>query len=524
MLSIMVPRSCKDFACRIFIASNVVMLAVCFLLFPESCFAQPKKLTWEAPKDAQTSGVVGYRVFCRQERERFDYSAPVWEGDETSCTVANLKDDVVYYFVVRAVDKFDNMSGNSNEAANRLAGFYISGPGWIKENSANSYTAVAKFKDGTIQPATKSNWAVDSPFTSGTIVWNVDLSERFFQLIASEVPTSQKVTIEAEFTFDVETIVDERSIWLINDEDKDDIDNDGMPNYWEARYDFDPLVDDAGEDADNDCLTNLREYEEGTDPTAVDTDMDGSDDEWEIGHGFDPIDAESRPQLPLMAVDNVKVNNDWKYVELHEGFSDPVVVAKPISLSGTDPAVVRIRNVASSGFEIRVQEWDYLDGVHSVEEIGYLVMESGSYVLSDGSHVEARKFSSAAGGFEDVLFEQSFRETPVVVTTIAGYNDPSAVTSRVRNISKEGFKFRMQGEEASYQHHARENISYIAWEPSYSSIGGMTFEIGRTGNAVQHRPYDVVFDQSFDNVPTFLADMQTCDGGDTANLRWQDKN
>jgi len=45
-----------------------------------------------------------------------------------------------------------------------------------------------------------------------------------------------------------------------------DTDNDGMPDCWELRY-FGDLVQNADDDYDHDGLTNLQEYQIGTDPT-----------------------------------------------------------------------------------------------------------------------------------------------------------------------------------------------------------------------------------------------------------------
>ena len=45
-----------------------------------------------------------------------------------------------------------------------------------------------------------------------------------------------------------------------------DTDGDGMSDGWEAQYLFDPLVDDANEDGDGDGMSNLDEFDSGTDP------------------------------------------------------------------------------------------------------------------------------------------------------------------------------------------------------------------------------------------------------------------
>ncbi len=51
-----------------------------------------------------------------------------------------------------------------------------------------------------------------------------------------------------------------------------DFDNDGMPDSWEKKYNLKYDVNDANEDPDNDGLTNLQEYEKGTNPLAAEKD------------------------------------------------------------------------------------------------------------------------------------------------------------------------------------------------------------------------------------------------------------
>ena len=61
-------------------------------------------------------------------------------------------------------------------------------------------------------------------------------------------------------------------------------------------------------------------------------------------------------------------------------------------MENLEPAVVRIRKVDSTGFEIKIQEWDYLDGKHDHETVGYVVVEKGSYLLPGGIVMGGRKY------------------------------------------------------------------------------------------------------------------------------------
>jgi len=72
-----------------------------------------------------------------------------------------------------------------------------------------------------------------------------------------------------------------------------DTDNDGIPDGWEVKNGLDPLIDDSGEDLDNDSLTNLDEYQVGTNPLNSDTDSDGIPDKWEVDNNLDPTRDDS---------------------------------------------------------------------------------------------------------------------------------------------------------------------------------------------------------------------------------------
>ncbi|TFF88086.1 MAG: hypothetical protein EU548_09330 [Promethearchaeota archaeon] len=79
--------------------------------------------------------------------------------------------------------------------------------------------------------------------------------------------------------------------------DNPDTDGDGLLDGDEVKlYLTDPLVADADKDSDGDGLTNVEEIEEyGTDPIDADTDGDGYTDYEEVQKGSDPLDSSSKP-------------------------------------------------------------------------------------------------------------------------------------------------------------------------------------------------------------------------------------
>jgi len=71
------------------------------------------------------------------------------------------------------------------------------------------------------------------------------------------IPASQSISIPTTETVD---------IILLRDHDQD-----GMPTSWEEEWGLDPYQDDANEDPDEDGLSNLQEYQLGSQPTTFDS-------------------------------------------------------------------------------------------------------------------------------------------------------------------------------------------------------------------------------------------------------------
>lgn len=232
-------------------------------------------------------------------------------------------------------------------------------------------------------------------------------------------------------------------------------------------------------------------------------------------------DARQGDGFPI-EVGEVIVANDWQWVEFGRRFENPVVVANPPSFNDADPALVRISGVEPTGFWIRIQEWDHLDGIHAFETLHYIVMERGTHRLPNGQQVEAGTLIQSGRDFSNLGFAAPFDQAPVVLASVISENDPSAVTTRIRQVTRKGFQLRMDEQESSTVGHGAETVSYIAWPASQGKLDALTYRVGRTGTKVTHQPFKLNFGKGLSQSPAFLAQLQSTNTTDPAALRYRD--
>jgi hypothetical protein len=215
----------------------------------------------------------------------------------------------------------------------------------------------------------------------------------------------------------------------------------------------------------------------------------------------------------------------WQTVPLSRSYQNPVVIARPMSSNGSDPAVVAMRNVGAESFEVRVSEWAYLNGIHSAgERLFYMVAEAGVQELA-GLLVEAGSRDSNVllrNGWEDVTLASPFPAVPAVFAGMMTSNGADPTTVRMRDRTATGFRFAMQEEEVKTDLHGTETIGWISVQQgrSVTADGRVVSVFDSSANAAWT---PIAFGETFGGrFPFLLAQMASSGGQDPAELPFSD--
>ena len=210
-------------------------------------------------------------------------------------------------------------------------------------------------------------------------------------------------------------------------------------------------------------------------------------------------------------------------IQLENSYNNPVVFALPLSRNGGDPAIARITDIQNNSFTAFLQEPEYKNGRHTKESFSYIVLEAGSWQLSDGSLLEVGLLNSdkvTKLGWENVEFENTFNNTPVVLSQVQTMNDDEFVRTRQKNPHVNGFSLSMEEEELlRTSGHGSESVGWLAMESGQGSWGEVDYQAGSTGDEVTHNWHTINFEQKFTESPHLFASLASYDGGDSSGLR-----
>ncbi|MEM7513776.1 MAG: PA14 domain-containing protein [Bacteroidota bacterium] len=225
-------------------------------------------------------------------------------------------------------------------------------------------------------------------------------------------------------------------------------------------------------------------------------------------------------------IDQVSVNHKWKYVAFDKTYENPVVVAGGPSYNGGDPTTVRIKNISSEGFMIRLDEWACQDEWHTFETVPYMVVEAGVYRLPNGRKLMAGKAENVNHRWTNIRFPQEFDRVPVVFASVASVRGGHSVVVRIRHnrkkkVTRSQFSAKLQEDRTSDKWHTKEDLCWIAVEAGRYRGGEATnFQFGRTKRIHDHRWSRVILGRGLGEKPIFFSSIITFHGGHTSNVRY----
>jgi hypothetical protein len=161
--------------------------------------------------------------------------------------------------------------------------------------------------------------------------------------------------------------------------------------------------------------------------------------------------------------------------------------------NGSNPCHVRLRNVESNSFQFRIEEWQYLDGYHWEEEVGYVVLEAGIHEIDNNTFIEVGTVDTDHN-FSSVRFSSSFQDGPVLITQAQTFNGRHEIVTRSRNVTADGAEIRVQEEEGLNGTHINETVGYIS---------APFLRLGEVNNFGEFKPSDHGFEftNSFNQLP-----------------------
>jgi hypothetical protein len=213
----------------------------------------------------------------------------------------------------------------------------------------------------------------------------------------------------------------------------------------------------------------------------------------------------------------------WTVVSLSRTYTTPIPVCtveydNDIALL---PAVVRMQNVGSTSFEIRLQNPS--NQVVATRPVHCLIVEAGKYVMPDGRNIEAKQYKSTVTDHDQswVGQGQTYLNTytnPIVLGQVMTSADSRwsvfysrASTNRVIAPTRNSLRMgKHLGEDTPITRLA-ETIGYIVMERGHGTSGGIEIESGRTPNAVVgyvETKYNHTFATPFATVPVVTVVSQ----------------
>ncbi len=173
------------------------------------------------------------------------------------------------------------------------------------------------------------------------------------------------------------------------------------------------------------------------------------------------------------------VGEHWKYISLPISFpTKPVIFTQVTSEVDDSTAVVQLRNISSSQFEMRLREEEALDGKHGRESVAWFAIEQGD--LGNG---EVEELSVSTNG-TSIGFLQNYGADPIFLAGLQTTFENDPVGLEPSGYSSTGITMSIREEQSADTEtsHIDEKLGYLVM----SNVGDLTLASGEVYGEVGH--------------------------------------
>ena len=156
----------------------------------------------------------------------------------------------------------------------------------------------------------------------------------------------------------------------------------------------------------------------------------------------------------------------WVTVTFPQAFSStPTLITGVTSQNDTAACITRTRNLTATSFQIKVQEEEAADNVHSAESVAWIAIEQTSGNNNGTDFISARTSNSVKHKWYTINFSSSFSATPIFLCHDDTYDGGNTCGTRYRNLGTSSVEVKIEEEKSKDNEvsHTTEVVSYVAW-------------------------------------------------------------
>ncbi len=207
------------------------------------------------------------------------------------------------------------------------------------------------------------------------------------------------------------------------------------------------------------------------------------------------------------------VSQRWKTVRLPVQFSvPPVIIAQVVSSEDTSAIQVRLRNVSTTQFQMRLLEEEAADGIHGRESVAWIAIEPGSLAGTAAFDAGTWLLNSIVSNRS---FNVPFAAPPLLLANPVTNNEVDPVVVRYDNLTQTDVDVWLQ-EEMSLDPentHDEEVVAYAAFAQAGEVLSASGEVIGEVGSvALTHQAVTIQLQHRYHNPVVVATGLSTNDG------------